>query len=769
MIPILCVIALLGALGIDAQDAYHHVNGTSARTPEILKRLISSLEKREALENNESISIDGKMENAPTDNVRRNEENGRDFHLLTGSPMDKDPNENEATENPNASINDVTGVPKDTVNNNQEIPHSTESISHTEDVTVKPTNDKVDNKEIHFITDSVSHTEHITGKPNDAIFPDTLDGETNTRTYISVTTPVPTQDENKAKENDVTEAIQNTLGDRSETELLDDIPNTTTFYDRPHSIGDHERTLNSSYHSLDTEILRTDNDPHSHLPRAERHEEEEDTSARNAPAGNTTNLCLSCLCDPGKKNVYCKHEHMIHGSTFHQMDLHKGMIPKTATYLSIEGFERVKIMRGAFDSEDLELRNIQFQNIPNVQFVKESLLFNAKARSNREVAITFNNCTIEEIPTETFTQYARSEDQNNDIDLENTRFLSLHIIRCNISKIRSYALTQARLLNFKMSHSKVETMEEHSFHLDVYEDWTMEHNKLPHLMPHTICLRSQMLVIFSHNEFAAIENRSMEITSNSQVLFEFNHVFYLGSEALMGITPKGRGSNLVFMNNTVVGLAPKSLLISNRYPIHERKILDNNFNILCDCEVKQKFQPFFNINQLSSHQDNMTFNKLIASSSCRKYTVSSIYSNIDVYLADNCAPIPLPIIISAAVVVTVVIITIIVCIVCTKRAEKAKEEANYLGECCYSHSFSTLNSGNPTASSPFTEFSSIERAKQIQPWVLAVPEVKTYQETEVNVRYEHTDTLKASVRGSCQDPIIDFQQRAGVRGSCPFN
>ncbi|XP_064119625.1 uncharacterized protein LOC135224512 [Macrobrachium nipponense] len=765
MVQIFCTIALFGALGIHAQNTTHQNwnEDASAATPSGIRGkatlLRKSNEEEEPPHNVSSAANNtSPMINVTLQSIEYNEDSGYYSYSTPAVSFQEDgSNVNETARNPTKSTDRMTTIRNTVVNNSSGTHSSTDTDDHITELTPFDT---------------------LAGKAaaqnKDAFPQDTLATVGNIDTEMAVITPGPAQnnvpDINKEKNRAVTEMIKLTItGNSTRTTSIVDVHHKTVSNGNADSTLDQDVPLNGSHHSPDTdtfEALRFDEDDHSHSPRSENPLQ---GNSQNAETENTTNLCSSCLCDSEKTNVFCKHQHVRQGSV-HHLELHSGMIPKTATFLKIADFDSVKIMKGTFDNQDLELRNIQFTNINQVQLVKESLLFDAKARSNREVAVSFTDCNITEIPTETFTQYARSEDQKNDIDLENTRFLTLQIIRCNISTIRSYALTQARLLYFKMSHSQVKVMEEHSFHVDVYEDWVMESNHLPKLMPHTICLRSQMLVIFSNNVFTAIENRSLEIASNTQVLFEFNRVFYLGSEALVGITPTGRGSNLVFMNNTVFKLGSKSLLISNRYPLHERKILDNNFNILCECQIKEKFLPFMDISHLSSHHDNLTYRKLMESSSCRRYAASNIYNNIEEYLTNNCAPVPLPIIVSAAAVVTVVIITIIVCIVCTKRAEKAKEEANYLGECCYSHSFSTLNSGNPASmSSPFSACSSWERSKQLQPWVIAVPEVKTYQETEVNVRYEQTDPLNASLRGSYQEPTIDFQQRAGVRASCPFN
>ncbi|XP_063604991.1 uncharacterized protein LOC134780285 isoform X1 [Penaeus indicus] len=499
----------------------------------------------------------------------------------------------------------------------------------------------------------------------------------------------------------------------------------------------------------------------------ESHEIPENATTRSS---GKRNLCLVCFCDTENKKVYCKHEH-IYGGGSHHMTLKKELIPENATFLHLEGFDTLTIPEDTFASQHLELHKIVFEDIGRINLSKGSLAFSPKARENREVTIVFQKCKIEELPTEVFTQHARSETQAIDKQLEETRFLSLYIENCDISTIRYHALYRARIFHFNMIHTKVTTMEEESIHLDIYEHWLIENSELPLLQTGSICVRAQGPVVFSKNILWGLESKAIEIDSTNQVLFKYNEVKHLGPEALLAIQPNAAAvsANIIFLNNTVVKADNQSLLISNRYPVHERRVLGNRFNFVCDCEIGLQFHGLMGITENSSHFENATYKAVLEESQCRKYEDLILYDNINNYLKDNCFPVPLPIVISSTIVAVAVIVTIVVCIVCSRRAARAKEEA-YLGESCFSNSFSTLHSNHhPQATSYGSDCHSWERCNNLQPWVMAVPEVKTYQETEVHVLYEHTEPMNVSIRGSCHDPKVDLQRQAQVRASCPFN
>ncbi|XP_037787017.1 uncharacterized protein LOC119582673 [Penaeus monodon] len=500
------------------------------------------------------------------------------------------------------------------------------------------------------------------------------------------------------------------------------------------------------------------------------HENHEIPESATSRSSGKRNLCLVCFCDTENKKVYCKHEH-IYGGGSHHLTLKKELIPENATFLHLEGFDTVTIPQDTFASQHLELHKIVFEDIMKINLSKGSLAFSPKARENHEVAIVFKKCKIEELPTEVFTQHARSETQASDKQLEETRFLSLHIENCDISTIRYHALYRARIFHFNMIHTKVTTMEEESIHLDIYENWLVEYSELPLLPTRSICVRAQGPVVFSKNILWGLKSKAIEIDSSNQVLFKYNEVKHLGPEALLAIQPNAAAvsANIVFLNNTVVKADNQSLLISNRYPVHERRVLENRFNFVCDCEIGLQFQGLMGITENSNHFENATYKAVLEESLCRKYEDLILYINIDKYLKDNCFPVPLPIVISSTIVAVAVIVTIVVCIVCSKRAARAKEEA-YLGESCFSNSFSTLHSNHhPQATSYGSDCHSWERCNNLQPWVMAVPEVKTYQETEVHVLYEHTEPMNVSIRGSCHDPKVDLQRQVQVRASCPFN
>ncbi|XP_071530065.1 uncharacterized protein [Panulirus ornatus] len=500
-------------------------------------------------------------------------------------------------------------------------------------------------------------------------------------------------------------------------------------------------------------------------------EEKEDSAWANHRTSRKNDLCSACLCNPQKKDVFCKHEHVYDGKS-HHLTLKREHIPSTATSLHIKDFERVTITNGTFSSEDLELREIKFENIEILEFYKESLYFNSKAKDNRKVAVVFLRCNIKEFPVETLTQYSAREDQINDIYLEETRSITLHIERCNISVIRSYAFFQARLASFKMVHTKVDILEENCIHLDIYEEWIVKYCQLPKLIQQAISVRTQKAVIFSHNTIRGLENRSLDILSSNQVLFANNYVSHMGSEALLGIRPyeNALGANIVFLNNTVVEAEERSLVTNRRYLRHERQVLNNKLNIVCNCNIKHTFQHLLGISNKSDHHDQASYHAVTEKFWCQRFEDIAVYTNAENYHYENCTPVPIPIIASATFVIIVIIITIIVGVVCTQRAKKAKEEANYLGECCYSHSFSTLHSNPGPLTSHVHQCNSSESGSYVQPWVVAVPEVKTYQETEVDVHYEHTEPMKINFREkNFPEPRSDFQRIGKIRASYPFN
>ncbi|XP_045128035.1 uncharacterized protein LOC123514290 isoform X2 [Portunus trituberculatus] len=474
-------------------------------------------------------------------------------------------------------------------------------------------------------------------------------------------------------------------------------------------------------------------------------------------------LCSYCLCDAVKKNVYCQHEHTNH-ETIHELLLDDQIIPRSAVTLRVAGFERVVVKSNTFSKEDLRLRKIIFEGIKHLELVTHSLRFNEKAKQNMEVAILFNNCYIPNLPLQTLTQLTRSDDPKQDINLEETRFLTLKFEGCNIGTMHSYALFNARIIHFNMTGTKVEMMEENSVHLDSYDGWIIEKSQLPNLVQKSICLRPQNYVIFSHNTFLGLGNRSLDILSSSQVRFEFNEVLHLRSGALLGIRPhkEAQAVNIVFLNNTIVEADEHSLLTSMQYPMHERTIINNKFNIPCDCNVITTFKKLLGINSSSGHESLEIFETVIKKSLCHVSASTRSYALVYKYKTRNCT-LPITMIVAGTCMGVAILLLVIVSVICSRRVKKAREEANYLGECCFSQSFSTLHSNTHVPMSPMNGHSnqSWEPTTPLQPWVVAVPEVKTYKETELNVSFEHTEPMKVSLRDSfCPEPgpLLDLQR-----------
>lgn len=275
-----------------------------------------------------------------------------------------------------------------------------------------------------------------------------------------------------------------------------------------------------------------------------------------------------------------------------------------------------------------------------------------------------------------------------------------------------------------------------------------------------------------------------------QVLFEFNNVSHLRSEALLGIRPHkdARAANIVFLNNTIAKAEDRSLLTSKQYPMYERKIIDNKFNILCDCNVMMTFKKLLGIGNTSDYTDLAILKAVTQKSLCKWHVNGRSYTKVEGYVTRYCT-LPLTAIVASTTVAVLLLLLVVVCVVCTKRVKKARKEANYIGECYLSQSFSALHSnpkfptssmtGHPSQTLELslpstTDYPSqaLEPTSPTQPWVVAVPEVKTYKEIELNVAYEHTEPMNVNLRDSFHPeprPLLDLQHRTQIRSSCPFN
>ena len=252
-------------------------------------------------------------------------------------------------------------------------------------------------------------------------------------------------------------------------------------------------------------------------------------------------------------------------------------------------------------------------------------------------------------------------------------------------------------------------------------------------------------------------------------------MLHLRPGALLGIRPHkdAQAVSIVFLNNTIVKSEEHSLLTSVQYPRHERIIIDNKFNIPCDCNVIATFKKLLGINNSSSHDSLEIFEAVIKKSLCQVSASTRSYAMVHKYKTQNCT-LPITMIVAGTFVGAAILLLVIVSIICSRRVKKAREEANYLGECCFSQSFSTLHSNTqvPMSSINGPCSQSWESATPLQPWVVAVPEVKTYKETELNVSYERTEPMKVSLRDSfCPEPgpLLDLQRKTQMRSSCPFN
>lgn len=314
-------------------------------------------------------------------------------------------------------------------------------------------------------------------------------------------------------------------------------------------------------------------------------------------------------------------------------------------------------------------------------------------------------------------------------------------------------------------------MSHKSIDLDVYEDWLVQDSKLPHMPAHAVCLHTDKSVVFSGNVIQELDPHAWAIEAGGQVLFEFNTVYRIRENAFIEITPKdgSRSANIVFLNNTVLSGDEGSLVTSDLYPRHERKVLNNKFNIECDCNITQHFQKLLKVEE--NNTEDMVLNDLVMMYSlCRLPEGSNKFQEIERYIENECTSMPVILILIAALVVAILVASMVVAIVCARKAKKAQEEVSYLGETS-TRSFSTMNThAAPQSPSCYDNTKNVFYDPQGNPsWIMAVPELKTYQETEVHVTYEESQPIAMSNRNSCQEHMLELQRRNLTRQSCPFN
>ncbi|KAF2347003.1 Pectin lyase fold/virulence factor [Trinorchestia longiramus] len=232
------------------------------------------------------------------------------------------------------------------------------------------------------------------------------------------------------------------------------------------------------------------------------------------------------------------------------------------------------------------------------------------------VRITMVNCNIPVVPSSALTQleveskHSHGRDHEN-LALEKTRFITLRFLRCTIGEMESHAFYRARLLYFNFSDVTIGSMSQKSIDLDVYEDWIVQDSLLPHLPANAVCLHTEKSVVFSRNLIQELDPHAWAIEAGGQVLFEYNTVKKIRGNAFAKIIPMedSRSANIVFLNNTVLSGEPNSLVISDLYPRHERKILNNRFDITCECNITVQFQKMLNINPNNS--DDMILNSAV--------------------------------------------------------------------------------------------------------------------------------------------------------------
>lgn len=239
----------------------------------------------------------------------------------------------------------------------------------------------------------------------------------------------------------------------------------------------------------------------------------------------------------------------------------------------------------------------------------------------------------------------------------------------------------------------------------------------------------------------------------------------LHAEALAGIEASSNiyGPSIVFTNNIMKRIGAKSFFFSSSFSASSQTILNNTFYIMCSCDIDKKLESFTG----TTLHRSPSLKNVFRSSYCIE-NASASFMLVDEFFSEECSPFPIVTVSAVSVAGILLIIAVTVCVVCSLRVQQVKEEANMLGECT-SQSFSTLSRnytdtlGHPCNESvPASPFA-------VVPWGLAFPEVKTYQQNQLQEFTEQTESISDSARNSIMGRQSDPMTRNMDRASCPFN
>ncbi|XP_076065960.1 uncharacterized protein LOC143039598 [Oratosquilla oratoria] len=505
---------------------------------------------------------------------------------------------------------------------------------------------------------------------------------------------------------------------------------------------------------------------HGHLPESHGSETRyfrgrEDNDHSDHGAEVEEDLCHSlCLCKHDDSVVSCEHEH-VEDDHIHELVLYADRLPKKVKTFRVIGFDRLEIHQDTFANPNMTIERITFKGIGRLVLHPGSLYFHEYSNGNTKVEMVFEGCTIPTIPEGAITQNAtRHDSETIELGLEDTRYIDLVINRCSIADVARHAIVDTRFINFSINNTKIGRMETGSIDIDVYEKFEMVNTEVPTLIKNGVCIRSDGVVVFSGNVINMIEGLALNVTSDSQVLFEHNQVGELDALALLGIVPpKGaRGASIVFLDNQIETAVPESLVIHPRYQTHERKVLSNKFNVPCMCNISEIFGDLLN----TSNLEGEVFMAVMDNSLCLNEDL--VYMKVKEYLDEECWTLNMFYIIAAGLVLAIILILAVVIVICWQRVKKLKEENSYATEGS-TRSFSTLRSCPPL--SPGVPGPPSSEGRASPSWIMAIPEIKTYQETEVHMPYDRTETMDSSKLSYSGSPYHSY--KSDGRTSSPFH
>lgn len=407
-------------------------------------------------------------------------------------------------------------------------------------------------------------------------------------------------------------------------------------------------------------------------------------------------------------------------------------IPLSTSSLEVRRCARVNVNSNAF-SQLAGLRKIQVSNVTEIVVLKDAFMWNKRNKSELGIEISIINATIDDLPSYAFSgRYDVITFENvhmkiiKPFAITNLQELErLEVRSCVINLIDSQAFKKFTVDNFFVTNCNLENIQNRAmFELVVRKEARFDNLKIGAIRNKALVLHGPRQFHFTSNQLGLFETEAIQVNASGPVFVQNNIVGKLESDALAGIQPNiGAFRQMTFSNNTFERFENRSLVFSKRYdPGIDLRINNIFLDQPCFCHC------FSQIAGELSHADSNKklsplVTTLIKATSCRKdnqqYIRLEEFQNKTCTHKSNRVPVIVGVVVSL---VLLLIIIVLLVVFCKRRARKRRLGVRRIEQ--QEKKFAITKEASPSR------------------YMMVVPDVKTYRETEVHVIVEKAEPLQ---------------------------